>query len=266
VWSLQGSSRPIAREGPGSLCDPHHTISSNNYGNTCGLWPINAAGYLKRDVQSPGIAVRAFAIQWITGNDCLDTMPNRQESGRYAGEMTMFHSFRDAAMAETVKFAGAVLLATLIGAGTAAAPFDFDSVMKSCDDSNKIKSGSCKKTSTKMKVIHGCFNNQKVCFICLNGKCYSATGENKVIKDNNGKSFVVGVNGIPHHLPLVLRRNPPATNGDLIDACSSVFPDCGVLENDDMTVIVVDLGASSPGFKIECVDDSRGRKGCHVGK
>src|SRR5262249_1626747 len=136
----------------------------------------------------------------------------------------MFHSFRDAAMAGTVKLVGAVLLATLIvatliRAATAADPFKFDVAMKNCDDINKTKPGSCKKTSTKTKVIRGCFKSQNVCFVCLNGKCYSATGETKTIKDNHGKSFVVGVNGVPHH-PLQLRREPPATNGDLIEACS----------------------------------------------
>ena len=181
----------------------------------------------------------------------------------------MLHSFRDAAMAGTVKLVAAALLATLIvatliRAAPAAEPFKFDNAMKSCDDINKTKPGSCKKTSTKTKVIRGCFKSQNVCFVCLNGKCYSATGENRTIKDNHQKSFVVGVNGAPHHQPLVLRRELPATNGDLIDACSSVFPDCAVFE-DDATVIELDLGASGPSFKIECVNDASGRKGCHVG-
>ena len=180
----------------------------------------------------------------------------------------MFHSVRDA-MTGTVKLVGAVLLATLIvatltRAATAADPFKFDVAMKNCDDINKTKAGSCKKTSTKTKVIRGCFRSQSVCFVCLNGKCYSATGENKTIKDNHQKSFVVGVNGVPHHLPLVLRRELPATNGDLIEACSSLFPDCAVHE-DDATVVVLDMGASGPSFKIECVNDAGGSKGCHVG-
>jgi len=181
----------------------------------------------------------------------------------------MLHSFRDAAMAGTVKLVAAALLATLIvatsvRAATAADPFKFDIAMKNCDDINKTKPGSCKKTSSKTKVIRGCFKSQNVCFVCLNGKCYSATGETQRIKDNHGKSFVVGVNGDPYHQPKGLRRDLPATNADLIDACSSAFPDCGVLE-DDATVIELDLGASGPSFKIECVNDSGGRKGCHAG-
>jgi hypothetical protein len=181
----------------------------------------------------------------------------------------MFHSFRDAAMGGTVKFVGAVLLATLIvatliHAATAAVPFKFDVAMKSCDDLNKTKPGSCKKTSTKTKVIRGCFTSQSACFVCLNGKCYSATGESTVIKDNHQKSFVVGVNGAPHHLPLALHRTLPAVNGDLIEACSSLFPDCAVYE-DDATVTELEMGASGSSFKIECVIDAGGKKGCHAG-
>jgi hypothetical protein len=171
------------------------------------------------------------------------------------------------AMAGTVKLVGAVLLATLIvatsiRAATAAELFKFDVAMKNCDDINKTKPGSCKKTSTKTKVMHGCFKSQNACFVCLNGKCYSATGETKVIRDNHGKAFVAGITGVPHHQPLLLRRDLPAVNGDLLDACSSGFPDCAVLE-DDATVTELDFGASGP--KIECVTDSRGRKGCHAG-
>ncbi len=172
-------------------------------------------------------------------------------------------------MARTVKLVGAALLAALIvatvsRAATAAELFKFDVAMKNCDDINRIKAGSCKKTSTSAKVIHGCFRSQNVCFVCLNGKCYSATGESKAITDNHGKTFAVGVNGAPYRQPLALRRDLPATNGDLIDACSSVFKDCGVHEG-DATVIELDFGASGPSFKIECVADPSGRKGCHAG-
>jgi hypothetical protein len=181
----------------------------------------------------------------------------------------MFHSFRDAAMAGAVKLVGAVLLATLIvatltRAATAAELFKFDIAMKNCDDINQTKPGTCKKTSTKTRVIRGCFKSQNVCFVCLNGKCYSATGETRTIQDNHGKSFVVGINGVPYRQPLVLRRDLPATNGDLIEACSSVFKDCGVLE-DDATVIELDFAASGSSLKIECVSDASGRKGCHAG-